>query len=124
MAEVAARSLDSNWGWGQGLEYLGCVALGLSLASTKSVCIVGAAKNLPLSLAVPARLRACVFGGGGGDFAPRGLCVAPPERGRCVSVCATAATGKALFRCGCLAPRLSRCVCVCVCVRACVRACV
>ena len=71
MAEVAARSLDSNWGWGQGLEYLGCVALGLSLASTKSVCIVGAAKNLPLSLAVPARLRACVFGGGG--ISTRGL---------------------------------------------------
>jgi hypothetical protein len=36
----------------QGIEYLGCVGLDLSLASTKSVCIVGAAKNLPLALAV------------------------------------------------------------------------
>jgi hypothetical protein len=34
------------------MEYLGCRALDLSLASTKSVCIVGAAKNLPLALAV------------------------------------------------------------------------
>ena len=57
-ASITASGSSLHQNHSQGLEYVGCRALDLSLASTKSVCIVGAAKNLPLSLAVGLSHRA------------------------------------------------------------------